>query len=254
MASRLVFFEGMHEIERRVLLHLPPVFGVDMSITHEVALLWAAAAVVFIAALVACRRKNLVARGWFPNLFEALVDLVEKEVVQAGIGKEGRYWAPFLLTLFFLVLFCNLMGLIPVPAVFKPATSSLSVTAALAIMVYILVAGVSIRRHGVLGFLKTFLPSGLPLAIRVMVAPIEVVSWLARPLSLAVRLFANMMVGHYLIFTFIGLAMSSAWYIKPLPFVGAVLMDAFELFVCFVQAFIFTMLAGIYIKDAIGEH
>lgn len=86
-----------------------------------------------------------------------------------------------------------------------------------------------------------------------LVVPIEVMSWLARPLSLAVRLFANMMAGHALVFVFIGMAMGSAWILKPVPLIGAVVMNVFEVFVAFVQAFIFTMLAGIYIKDALGE-
>jgi F-type H+-transporting ATPase subunit a len=244
----------MYEIQRRVLIRLPDVFGVDLSITNEVVLLWSAAAATLILALVACRRRSAVAHGWFPNLFESLVDLVDREVVQGGMGPEGRSWSPFLLSLFFLVLVCNLMGLMPLPSVFKPVTSSLSVTAALALLVFTVVVAVNVREHGLAGFLRKFFPSGLPLVIRVLVAPIELVSWLARPLSLAVRLFANMMVGHYLIFTFIGLAMASSWYFKALPLLGAVLMDAFELFICFVQAFIFTMLAGMYIKDAMEEH
>lgn len=244
----------MHEIQRRVLVELPAVFGVDLSITNEVVLLWLAAAGTLAAALAACRRRSEVARGWFPNLFESLVDLVDREVVQGSIGPDGRSWSPFLLSLFFLVLVCNLVGLMPVPSLFKPVTSSLSVTAALALMVFAVVVAVNVRRHGIAGFLRKFFPSGLPLPVRVLVAPIEVVSWLARPLSLAVRLFANMLVGHYLIFTFIGLAMASSWYFKALPFAGAVLMDAFEVFVCFVQAFIFTMLTGMYIRDAMEEH
>jgi len=244
----------MYEIQRRVLLHLPPLFGVDLSITNEIVLLWGAALATFALLFFACRRREIVARGMYRNLFEALIEIVEREIVQEGMGKSGARWAPFVLSLFFFVLLCNLLGLVPLPSVFKPVTSSLSVTAALAALVFILTVVLNVRAHGLGGFLRRFLPAGLPVWIGILVAPIEVISWLARPFSLAIRLFANMLVGHHLIFIFIGLEMLSAWYFKSLPFVGAVLMSAFELFVCFIQAFIFAMLAGIYIRDAVEAH
>ena len=113
---------------------------------------------------------------------------------------------------------------------------------------------VNIRTHGVFGFLKKFSPSGLPLVVKILAVPIEVISWLARPLSLAIRLCANMMAGHALILIFLGMAGSAMWLLKPLPYAGAIIMSAFELFVSFVQAFIFTLLAGMYIKDALDAH
>jgi F-type H+-transporting ATPase subunit a len=133
-------------------------------------------------------------------------------------------------------------------------TSSINVTAAFAIIVFVTTIVVNIRTHGLFGFLKKFSPSGLPLVVKVLAVPIEVISWLARPLSLAIRLCANMMAGHALILIFLGMAGSAMWLLKPLPYAGAIIMSAFELFVSFVQAFIFTLLAGMYIKDALDAH
>ena len=128
------------------------------------------------------------------------------------------------------------------------------VTAGLALLVFLLTIGISLRSHGVWGFFKKFMPSGLPWWIGFIIDPIEIVSWLAKPVSLAVRLFANMMVGHALILVFVGMAAAGAWYVKALPLAGAVVMSGFELFVSFIQAFIFTMLAGFYIKEALEAH
>jgi len=241
------------EIETTVLIPIPKVAGIDLSITNEVVLVWLAALVTLLVVLPVCRRRSQVARGVYQNLMEGLIEFVEKEVVVEGIGKEGRIWAPFLLTMFFFILFANLLGLIPVPSLFKAVTSNLNVPAALALMVFLLTVWLTIRKRGLPGFLRGFLPAGVPWWMAFLVVPIEVMSWLARPLSLAVRLFANMMAGHALVFVFIGMAAGSAWILKPVPLIGAVVMNVFEVFVAFVQAFIFTMLAGIYIKDAIGE-
>ena len=106
-----------------------------------------------------------------------------------------------------------------------------------------------------MGFLRKFAPSGIPKWAAVLVVPVEILSWLSRPFSLAIRLFANMLVGHALIFVFVGLLSAVAIYIKPLPLAGAVIMSCFEIFVCFVQAFVFAMLTGLYIREAVdGRH
>ena len=244
----------MHDIPRQVLIKLPTLWGVDLSITNEVLLLWIAATLTFVVVTLACRRKALVPKGAFQNLFEAIIEFLDDAVGRDVLGEHGRHWAPFLLTLFFLILFTNLLGLAPLPSHVKAMTSNINVTAAFAIIVFVTTVVVNIRTHGFLGFLKKFAPSGLPLAVKIMAYPIEVISWLARPLSLAIRLFANMMAGHALILIFLGMAGSTMVLLKPLPYAGAVIMSAFELFVSFVQAFIFTLLAGMYIKDALDAH
>lgn len=244
----------MHAIERIVIIQIPTVFGIDLSITNEVLLLWSAAAACFVLLTLTCRRKTLVARGLFANLMEALIDFIDHNAGRDVLGSQTRHWSTFLLTLFFFIFFSNLMSLIPFPSHVKAMTSSISVTAALALIVFVITVVVNIRQHGPIGFLARFAPSGLPLVVRILAFPIEVISWLARPLSLAIRLFANILAGHALILIFLGMAASSPWLLKPLPYVGAVVMSVFELLVGFLQAFIFTLLAGMYIKDAMETH
>jgi F-type H+-transporting ATPase subunit a len=244
----------MHEIPRLVLIPLPTVLGIDLSITNEVLLLWIAAFITGALLIRVFHRQDPIASGPFQNLFESLLEFINESVVKDSIGPEGKRWAPLLLTFFFFILFINLLGMLPLPSLVKAMTSDISVTGALALIVFALTIGISIRAHGVLGFLKKFIPTGIPVWIMLLVVPIEIISWLARPVSLAIRLFANMLAGHALILVFVGLAAGGAWYIKPVPLAGAVAMSLFELFVCFVQAFVFTLLAGMYIKDALETH
>jgi F-type H+-transporting ATPase subunit a len=244
----------MHELPRLVLIPLPTVLGIDLSITNEVLVLWFAAFITGALLIRVFHRQAPVASGPFQNFFESLLEFINESVVKDSIGPEGKRWAPLLLTFFFFILFINLLGMLPLPSLVKAMTSDISVTGALALIVFALTIGISIRAHGVLGFLKKFIPTGIPAWIMVLVVPIEIISWLARPVSLAIRLFANMLAGHALILVFVGLAAGGAWYIKPVPLAGAVAMSLFELFVCFVQAFVFTLLAGMYIKDALDTH
>ena len=246
----------MHEIPRQVLISLPTILGVDLSITNSVLLVWVSAAVTFVLLVCACRRKReeLVPRGAFANFFEALIEFVDRIVVRDSVGEHARFWSPLLLTFFFFILIANLLGLLPFPSHVQAVTSDINVTAALALVVFVLTIVISVRRRGMLGFLKQFLPRGVSPWIAALIMPIEVISWLARPISLAVRLFANILAGHTLILVFVSLTAAAAWFLKPLPLAGAVVMSVFELFVSFIQAFVFTMLAGIYIKEALETH
>ena len=244
----------MFHIRRQVLIALPRVLGIDLSITNEVVLLWASALVTFAVLAAACRRRNPVPRGWFQNLFEALVEFIDNEVVRRNIGDKGAAWSPFLLALFFFILFANLIGILPPPTRIQAVTSNLNVTIGLALTVFAVTAAAKLRARGFSGFLTSFVPAGVPWWVVPLVVPIEIISWLAKPLSLAIRLFANMVAGHSLILIFIGMAMGMAWALRWLPLAGAVIMSGFELFVCFIQAFVFTMLTGIYLREAIESH
>jgi F-type H+-transporting ATPase subunit a len=247
----------MQEVQRHVLITLPKILGIDLSITNEVILVWAAAITTFLLLATACRRRTLVARGAFRNFFEALVELIDKEAIRANLGSRNTVLAPFLLTLFFFILFLNLMGMLPFPNHVKSMTSNLNVTISLALIVFVTTFAVDIKHNGLRGFACKFMPSDVPRPIAVFIIPIEIISWLVRPLSLAIRLFANMLAGHALILTFIGLiaaAATSSLFLVPLPLAAAVAMSSFELFVCFIQAFVFTLLAGMYLKEATEEY
>jgi F-type H+-transporting ATPase subunit a len=225
--------------------------GLDL-ITNEVLLLWLAGALTFTLLWAGCRRKGVVAHGPLQNFFESLIEFLQREVVTEGIGEQGRKWSAFLLTLFFFILFSNLLGLVPG---LKSVTGNINVTGALAIIVFAVTLWINLRSHGLWGFMKKFNPKGVPLWLAPMVVPIEIVTWLMKPVSLAIRLFANMMAGHMVIAMFLSMAAGAGiLMVKPLPAIGAVAMSAFEIFVCFVQAFIFTMLAGLYIREALEAH
>ncbi|MCK5849779.1 MAG: F0F1 ATP synthase subunit A [Kiritimatiellae bacterium] len=243
----------MHHIPRQVLKSLTGPFGIDLSITNEVILLWVSAAATFILLFLAFRRRDPIAKGVFQNLFEALVEMVDRQIVRESIGEKGRMWTPFVLSLFFFILFSNLLGLLPYPSHIKSITSNINVTLALAGVVFVTTIGINLRQHGFTGFMKKFAPSGAPAWILPLLVPIEVISWLAKPCSLAIRLCANMMAGHALIFVFITMAMVARPFLAPIPLVGAIVLSAFELFVCFIQAAIFAMLTGIYIGTALEE-
>ncbi len=239
-------------VERKILLKIPAVAGIDMSITSEVVLVWLAGLVTFLFLMPACRRKGKVASGIMQNLGEVLFEFAGKHIAGAVFSPAARVkWGAFITALFLFIFFANLLGMVPYPAFFKAATSSLSVTLAMSLMVFVLSIAAGVRVFGPAGFARKFLPHGVPWWIAPFVALIEIISWLLRPFSLAVRLFANMFVGHALVFTFIGMEVATAWFLKPFPLAGAVAMSGFEIFVCFIQAFIFAMLACIYIRESI---
>jgi F-type H+-transporting ATPase subunit a len=243
----------MHEISRKVIIEIPRVMGLDISITNEVLLVWAAAAITFIIFFIGSRRKSYVPKGFLANFLEILIDMLDKQVITANMGEEGKKWASFVMTTFFFIFFANLLGMLPFPNHIKSPSSNINFTIAMAVVVYTTALFVDIKKNGIGGFIMKFIPTGIPVWITVLVFPIEVISWLAKPFSLAIRLFANMMAGHTLIFILLGLVMAIPVYIKPLALAGAVVMNCFELFVCFIQAFIFAMLTSIYIKDALTE-
>jgi len=243
----------MHQIERTVLVPLPAAFGVDFSITNEVLLVFIAGTATFLVLLLACRRTGLTAHGPLQNFFEGVIEFIDREVLGDCLGRDGRRWATLLMTLFFFILFANLTGIVPAPQFFQAATGNLNVTAPLAVMIFVTTVVVNIQARGIGGFLGRFAPPGVPLWLLPVVVPIEVISWLARPFSLAVRLFANMMAGHALMVTFTTMTVAAGFLLKPLPLAGAVIMQCFEIFICFVQAFIFVMLAALYLKDAVED-
>ncbi len=241
--------------DNTVLFKIPPIGPIDLSITGDVLILWIAALVTFSLLFFSCNRRNPVPRGAFQGLFEGLVEMINKEIIGPCVGKDAAHWSGLILALFFFVLSGNLLGMVPYS---KSPTSNWNVTAGLAAFVFLTTVYINVRSHGLFGFLKKFRPSGVHPAILPLLIPIEVISWLAKPCSLAIRLFANMMAGHALILAFIGLtaAAAAAWktsFLAPLPFVGALIMSSFEIFVSFVQAFIFAMLSALYIREALDS-
>jgi len=238
--------------------------GLNLSITNYVVMLWLAAGLTFLFLAGAARLVNVSGTGRLPNLVEAMLDFVRENVVEAFIGHNGAKWFPFVATIFFFILFNNLMGLIPYPAYFHAPTSNLNVTATLAILVFVIVQVVAVIHHGPKYYLNLLFPKSAPAWLRFSLMPvIEVIGTLARPFSLAIRLFANMTAGHQIIVVLLtGDLIGVSYLLKQgilmkllavLPFVGVVVMDGFEIFVAFIQAFIFALLTALYLGEVMEE-
>jgi F-type H+-transporting ATPase subunit a len=170
-------------------------------------------------------------------------------LVRDTVGPAGRHYVPFVFTLFLFILFGNMLGMIPYGFTF---TSHIVVTFAMAITVFLGVTLIGFARHG-LHFLAFFLPPGVPLWMAPLLVPIEILSYLSRPVSLSVRLFANMLAGHTLLKVFAGfVVMLGFWGAIPLAIVVA--LTGLEIVVAFLQAFIFTILTCFYLNDALHLH
>ena len=206
--------------------------------------------------LMAARQDGLKAPKGIRNLAETIVEFIEDQIIMPTMGKHGLGWTPFLLSLFMFIYLCNLPGILPFFQM--PATARIAIPLFLSLLVWVVFIGVGFKHQG-FGYLKNSLfPPGVPKPLYILVAPIEFIStFLVRPFSLTVRLFANMLAGHILLVTFAllthELVQSDSFALKPvaiLPFFMLLFLTAFEVLVGFLQAYIFTILAAVYIGGA----
>lgn len=225
------------------------VAGYDVSFTNSS--LWMMIALVFIAGFlfVGTAKPQLVPGRWQAAV-EYLYDFV-RDMLQENVGKEGLRYAPLIFAIFIFVLACNLLGLIPFVGAFTP-TSHIAVTLGLAIIVFVTVLIVGFARHG-LHFFSLFVPKDTPLVLCLIVVPIEFLSFLSRPFTLAIRLFANMTAGHVLLKVF-GTFVVALGVFGIVPLGVNVALTALELMIAVVQAYVFALLASIYLNDAVNLH
>ncbi len=224
-----------------------PIFGVDMSITRHVMVMWLASGLLVLTMLACFRRPALVPSG-LANLLETIVLFLRDEVVLPVMGEGGRAYLPFLLTIFFFILYCNLFGLLPYSAT---ATGNISVTAALALISFAVTQGAGILNNGFFGHWKNLVPSGLPAPLLIILVPIEIIGMLAKPFALCIRLFANMIAGHVAILVFLGMIiMLKSYWVAPASVVLAAALYLLEIFIAFIQAFIFTLLTALFVNMA----
>ena len=222
-----------------------------MYAVNKTALIYlAATAITGAIFILAGRPKESLVPAGVQHVAESGIDFIEESVVMQTIGPEGRKFMPFLTTMFFFILFSNIFEVIP--GIQFPANSRMAFPITLAIVVWVIYNVVGIRAQGLGGYLRNSLfPPGVPVALYVIVTPIELVStFVVRPFSLAIRLWANMVAGHLLLVTF-GVLTQVLWdstYIGAVvPFAMLVLMTGFEILVSVLQAFIFTILTAVYI-------
>jgi len=223
-------------------------FGLDISINKAVLMMWVVVALVAGLFLAAAGARGLVPTK-LQSLAEIFVDFIRGMILET-MGQAGMRFFPLIATLFVFILFCNLLGLIPGT---YTVTSQIVVTGAFALAVYGLSLALGFAMHGV-KFLGILVPPGTPGWLLPLMVPIELISQLARPISLAVRLFANMTAGHTILGVLFGLALGGGLLIGWLPFAFTIAMNGLEVGIAFIQAYIFTILSCVYLGDAITLH
>jgi F-type H+-transporting ATPase subunit a len=241
-------------------VHLGPI-TIDFSITKHVLFMFAAAvlaAVVLILAARDAKREQAAGAGRGPkgaaNVVEAFVLFLRDEVALRNIGHGGDRYVPYIVTVFFFILFCNLLGLLPWGA---SPTGNVAVTAVLAVFTFITVEIAGMRALGARGYLKTifYAPEGVSLGMKIpmylIMTPVEFLGKLTKPFALAIRLYANMTAGHAVVLALTGLlvmaSLASALFVAPAPIIMAIAIMLLEIFVAFLQAYIFAMLSAVFI-------
>lgn len=230
-------------------------FSIDISPTKHVVMLLIAATLCLLTLLLAARahKRQHATKGHskgFANGIEALVLYIRQEVILPNVGHHGEAYAPFILSLFFFILFANLLGLIPYGST---ATGNISVTATLAILTFIFVEVAGMRTLGK-GYIKTIVywPSDQPFVMKALLTPlmtpIEIIGKFTKPFALAIRLFANMTAGHIVVLALIGLIFTfGSYYIAPVPLAMAFAIMVLEVFIAFLQAYVFALLASVFV-------
>jgi F-type H+-transporting ATPase subunit a len=234
--------------------NLIPIFTID---GHQIAFtnsaLYMVVIVVLVSALlIGATAPRAVVPGRMQSIAEVFYEFVAN-TVRSSAGTEGMKFFPFVFTLFMFVLFANVIGLIPYSFT---VTSQIIITATLALLVFFIVVGYGFWRNG-LHFLNLFVPKGVPKLILPAIVAIEVLSFMSRPVSHSVRLFANMLAGHITLQVFAGFVIMLAgfgvlgWFGAALPLLMVVMLSALELLVAVLQAYVFAILTCIYLNDAI---
>ncbi len=230
------------------------VMGVDMGISQHVLMMLIASGLLLFAVFIGKKRKGLAPVGKWGHVIEVLVLFIRDEVVKPNLGeKDTPKWLPFFLTLFFFLVCLNLTGLVPG---FSSASSNINFTFAMALMIFFLYNAAGMATNGVVHYFSALVPKGLPLAVLPLIALIEFIGLFTKAFALAIRLFANMTAGHVLIFSLLGLIAVFKSYLLVTPFLGFTLfIYLIEILVAFLQAYVFTLLASLFLGQALHpEH
>jgi F-type H+-transporting ATPase subunit a len=232
-------------------IHLPNIelFGIDLSITKHIVFMWIAILVLVIAFITARKayKKSLIPRG-ITNLLEVLIVFVRDEIARPTIGYGFEKFLPYLLTVFFFILTCNFLGLIPYGST---ATSNISVTATLATISFFVIQIGGIMKNGFFGYFKGLIPHGIPFWLLPIMFVVEILGLFTKPFALAIRLFANMTAGHIVIMALIGLIfILRTYFVVPVSVSFALFIFLLEILVALIQAYIFTMLSSLFIGMA----
>ncbi len=248
--------EALHELNVQTIVEIPKVGPFDFSITNAVVYMWVSAFIVFILFYIAAKRAKKE-----PDRLQTFAEIALNFAtghLTGQIGEKGRKYYYLILTIFSYIFITNLIGLIPKPELFKPytPTANINVTFSMAIVVFVITQFQGFKRHGARGYGRAFMtPSGVPKSLgrplNVIFIPVHIMGEIFKPLSLSVRLFANTIAGHLIILVMLGLLLQYANVIILPTALFVIIMTAFEVFIAFIQAYIFSLLSVVYIETAI---
>ena len=222
--------------------------GVDLSFTNASLFMLISAVLVALLLLIGTKEKKLIPSK-AQLISEMLYNFISKMISDTA-GKKAKPYFPFIFSLFVFILFCNMVGMLPYSFT---VTSHIIVTLSFAIFIFIGVTILGFIIHG-FKYLKIFVPSGVPVVLLPIISIIEIISYLSRPISLSVRLFANMMAGHTMMKVFGGFVISLGIVGGWLPLSFSVALTGLEILVAFLQAYVFAILTCIYLNDALNLH
>ena len=238
--------DPIHQFEIKKIVPLE-LNNIDISFTNSSMFMILAVLVVSIFLILSINNKKVI-----PNRFQIISELLYEfiaNMINDNIGHKGKKFFPFIFTLFTFILFGNLLGMLPYSFTF---TSHIIVTFALAMFIFLFITLIGIFMHG-FKFFGLFVPKGAPMLMLPLMIPIEIISYLSRPISLSVRLFANMMAGHTMLKIFAGFVFSLGIF-GFAPLIIDVALTALEVLIAILQAYVFTILTCIYLNESINLH
>ena len=237
----------IEQFEVNPIIPLRDIAGLDLSFTNSS--LWMVIATVLATAFLTLSMRG---RALVPTRLQSVAEIfyeVIANMIRENVGAAGRKYFPFIFTLFMFILFCNVLGMIPGSFT---VTSHIIVTFSLAAFIFVAVTIIGFATHGT-HYLRMFFPHGAPLWTAIILVPVELISYLSRPVSLSVRLFANMVVGHVLLKVIAGFVVPLGVF-GLLPFGFLIPLTMLEIFIAVLQAYIFTILTCVYLNDALHLH
>ena len=238
--------DPIHQFEIKKIVPLE-LNNIDISFTNSSMFMILSVLVVSIFLILSIKNKKII-----PNRFQTMSELLYEfiaNMINDNIGHKGKKFFPFIFTLFTFILFGNLLGMLPYSFTF---TSHIIVTFVLAMFIFLFITLIGIFMHG-FKFFGLFVPKGVPMLMLPLMIPIEIISYLSRPISLSVRLFANMMAGHTMLKIFAGFVFSLGIF-GIAPLIVDVALTALEVLIAILQAYVFTILTCIYLNESINLH
>ena len=238
--------DPIHQFEIKKIIPIE-INNIDLSFTNSSLFMMLTVLFISIFLISSIKKKKII-----PTRLQSVSEIFYKfiaNMINDNIGNKGQKFFPLIFTLFTFILFGNLLGLLPYSFTF---TSHIIVTFVMAMFIFLFVTLIGIMMHG-FKFFGLFVPKGVPMAMLPLMVPIEIISYLSRPVSLSIRLFANMMAGHTMLKVFAGFIFSLGLF-GIAPLIVDVALTAFEVLVAFLQAYVFTVLTCLYLNDAINLH